>query len=97
MSPTECFQWRIREDNLAADVAHIRELARTISDKQKPLDRLLVTAIGQRFYVIDGHHRLEAYRLAKWRREIPVEQFRGNLGKRKQKLGSLTRKQARCR
>ena len=61
------FQWRIREDNLAADIAHIRELARTIMDKRKPLDPLLVTAIGQRFYVVDGHHRLEAYRLAKWR------------------------------
>lgn len=59
------FQWRIREDNLAADIAHIRELARTIKDKRKPLDPLLVTAIGQRFFVVDGHHRLEAYRLAK--------------------------------
>ena len=73
------FQWRIREDNLAADIAHIRELARTIMDKRKPLDPLLVTAIGQRFYVVDGHHRLEAYRLAKWRREIPVTYFDGGL------------------
>ena len=73
------FQWRIREDNLAADVAHIRELARTIKDKRKPLDPLLVTAIGQRFYVVDGHHRLEAYRLAKWGKEIPVSYFEGGL------------------
>ena len=62
----QVFQWRIREDNLAADIAHIRELARTIRDKWKPLDPLLVTPIGQRFYVVDGHHRLEAYRLARW-------------------------------
>jgi ParB-like chromosome segregation protein Spo0J len=73
------FQWRIREDNLAADITHIRELERTIRDKRKPLDPLLVTAVGQRFYVVDGHHRLEAYRLAKWRTEIPVVYFEGDL------------------
>ena len=73
------FQWRIREDNLAADIAHIRELARTIEDKKRPLDPILVTAVGKKFYVVDGHHRLEAYRLAKWRKEIPVRYFEGNL------------------
>jgi hypothetical protein len=74
------FQWRIREDNLAADIAHIRELARTIKDRGKSLDPILVTAIGKNFYVIDGHHRLEAYRLAKWRKEIPVIHFEGDVG-----------------
>lgn len=32
-----------------------------------------------KFYVVDGHHRLEAYRLAKWRREIPVVYFEEGL------------------
>jgi ParB-like nuclease family protein len=75
----QVFQWRIRDDNLAADIAHIRELARTIEDKGKPLDPILVTPVGKKFYVVDGHHRLEAYRLAKWRKEIPVTYFDGNI------------------
>jgi hypothetical protein len=75
----QVFQWRIRDDNLAADIAHIKELARTIEDKRKALDPILVTAVGKMFYVVDGHHRLEAYRLAKWQKEIPVTYFEGSL------------------
>ena len=75
----QVFQWRIREDNLAADIAHIRELARTIRDKWKLLDPLLVTFIGQMFYVFYFFFFLYVYRLARWRKEIPITYFEGSL------------------
>ena len=45
----------------------------------KPLTHLLVMPVGQRFYVIDGHHRLAAYDTAGWDKGIPVEVFPGDL------------------
>lgn len=73
------FQWRQRNENLAADINHIRELARIVGASSGPLDPILVTPIGDKFYVVDGHHRMEAYRLAKWRKAIPVTYFEGSL------------------
>jgi ParB-like chromosome segregation protein Spo0J len=37
-----------------------------------PLDPILVYLVGERFYVMDGHHRLAAYDTAKWTGNIPV-------------------------
>lgn len=69
----EVFQWRIENDSLLTSAYHVKELARALSAQDKPFEPLLVTPIGNRFFVIDGHHRLEAYRSASWTRLIPVE------------------------
>src|SRR4051812_36393065 len=50
------FQWRLEDDNVLADREHIKELARVLRSQEEPLEPLLVTPIGDKFYVIDGHH-----------------------------------------
>jgi hypothetical protein len=40
---------------------------------------LLVYLIGDRYYVLDGHHRLDAYHSVKWKHAIPVRAFTGTL------------------
>jgi hypothetical protein len=74
------FQWRgdRRWDQWARD-NHIYTLSKVIKDSGKPLDRLLVMPVGERFYVMDGHHRLAAYDTAGWAKGIPVEVFAGTL------------------
>jgi len=71
------FQWR--GEDLARRDAHARELARALTDHEKPLPPLLVTPIGSKFYVIDGHHRLVAYHSVGWKRLVPVTYFDGDL------------------
>ena len=68
------FQWRLMNEEIVADEHHVLELARIITSKKppKPLDPILVTPVGSRFFVIDGHHRLDAYHTAKWKGPIPV-------------------------
>jgi hypothetical protein len=39
----------------------------------------VVTAIGDRFFVLDGHHRLDAYHRARWKGHVPVRHFKGTL------------------
>jgi hypothetical protein len=73
------FQWRgdyRRDQWTRAD--HIHTLAKALRDGE-PLDRLLVMPVGDRFYVIDGHHRLAAYDTAEWTKGVPVEVFTGSL------------------
>jgi hypothetical protein len=38
-----------------------------------------VKAIGNGIYVLDCHHRLEAYHTAEWKQPLPVVYFGGNL------------------
>jgi hypothetical protein len=73
------FQWRDLEANDGLDPSHLNELVRVLQDTGTALDPLLVSAIGQRFFVIDGHHRLAAYLTAEWAKEVPVEYFEGAL------------------
>lgn len=73
------FQWRDLSLTQAADDAHMSELIRVLHDREEPFDRLLVTAIGSRFFVLDGHHRFDAYHSVGWKRGIPVEYFEGSL------------------
>lgn len=61
-----------------ASHAHIRELARTPNGGH-PLDPVTVYWVGDAYAVIDGHHRLAAYRIAKWQKDVPVSVFRGTL------------------
>jgi ParB-like chromosome segregation protein Spo0J len=73
------FQWRgdHRRDQWTRE-NHIHTLAKALRDGE-PLDRLWVMPVGERFYVIDGHHRLAAYDTAGWTKGIPVEVFAGTL------------------
>lgn len=73
------FQWRgdQRRDQWTR-TNHIHTLAKAVRDGD-PLDPLLVLPVGNRFYVIDGHHRLAAYDTAEWTKGIPVEVHAGSL------------------
>lgn len=52
--------------------AHITHLAK-VAKAGGELDPVKVTAFGNEWYLLDGHHRLEAYRAAEWTRPVPVE------------------------
>lgn len=45
----------------------------------QPFDPILVAPIGQQFYLVDGHHRLDAYATFGWEGPVPVEVFPGDL------------------
>jgi hypothetical protein len=73
------FQWRLPKENWFEEDRHARELVRVLSEHKRPLDPILVTAVGPKLYVIDGHHRVDAYHTVKWNRPVPVEYFEGTL------------------
>lgn len=75
------FQWRLANEDILATEQHIRELARVIQSKtpMKPLDPILVIGVGERFFVVEGHHRLDAYHTAGWKGRVPVQYFEGSL------------------
>jgi hypothetical protein len=73
------FQWRTFQSALASQVAHIKELTRALEASSKPFDPLLVTVVGDDCYVIDGHHRLQAYKEAEWSAPVPVVYFDGSV------------------
>ncbi|MDO6385270.1 hypothetical protein [Uliginosibacterium sp. 31-12] len=53
---------------------HSAELAKVITATGAALDPVLIFWTGQGWVCVDGHHRLDAYRAAKWGgREVPVE------------------------
>jgi hypothetical protein len=60
-------------------MAHLDELTRVVKATKKPLDPVVVTAVGSKFYVLEGHHRLEAYQAVRWRRPISVKYFEGTV------------------
>ena len=57
---------------------HVLELGKQIKN-HGTLDEVLVLAIGDEFYLVDGHHRLEAYRRAKVFNDIPISYYEGSL------------------
>lgn len=61
-----------------ATEAHVRDLARAPKGG-RPLEPVTVFWVGDAWAVIDGHHRLKAYRFAKWKKAIPVKVFDGSL------------------
>jgi hypothetical protein len=73
------FKWRLPKENWFEEDRHARELVRVLSEHKRPLDPILVTAVGPKLYVIDGHHRVDAYHTVKWNRPVPVEYFEGTL------------------
>ena len=52
-------------------VEHVRGMALVLKGGQA-LDPLLVMSFGNEWYLLNGHHRLAAYREAKWVNPIPV-------------------------
>lgn len=61
--------------------AHVDTLAKAIGKPEKPkyLDPITVWWGGDRWYVLDGHHRRLAYERAKIKKGIPVRAFEGTL------------------
>lgn len=71
-----------RHDSIAyapgCSEAHIDELAHAPRDGA-PLDPVTITAFGNEWFLIDGHHRLCAYRQSGWQNKIPVKVLRSDL------------------
>jgi hypothetical protein len=78
---TAVFQPRSLEGNLGDDEEFTRGLVKVLRDANgEALDPVTVWWSGRRFYVIDGHHRFEAYRRhhgAKAHVSIPCVEFEG--------------------
>jgi hypothetical protein len=75
----ELFQPRkFREGLHEVNAEHVKELAGRILRKGE-LDPITVIKIGGRWYCVDGHHRLAAYRAQKWKGPIKAEWFAGSL------------------
>ncbi|TIS17780.1 MAG: nuclease [Mesorhizobium sp.] len=55
---------------------HVSELIKAIK-AVGALDPVTVMLVGTRFVLIDGHHRIEAYRAARWAGPVPVRYFDG--------------------
>jgi Recombinase/Recombinase zinc beta ribbon domain/ParB-like nuclease domain len=75
----QVFQWRRIGYDIEASTDHVLGLARALVNNGKPLEPILVLPIGEHYYVIDGHHRIDAYHSVKWSRPIPVENFDGTV------------------
>ena len=60
------------------DPDHAKKLKRAIGI-QGELDPILVVKLGKKFVCVDGHHRLRAYKDAKWSKPIKCEWFGGSL------------------
>jgi hypothetical protein len=75
------FQWRLSDENILERERHTRVLRKAVADgvTRAVLEPLLVTAIGEKFYLVDGHHRLEAYEEERWQHNVPVRHFDGPL------------------
>lgn len=72
------FQWRGSTGDTPASRDHIDGLKKILGQSKEPLDPILVypsEATG--YVVVDGHHRLWAYRKARWEHPVPVVVFRG--------------------
>jgi ParB/Sulfiredoxin domain len=68
------FSYGFRE----VDRDHVKKLKRAI-DIDGELDPIIVVKLGKTWVCVDGHHRLAAYKLAKWKETISCEWFGGNI------------------
>jgi ParB-like chromosome segregation protein Spo0J len=61
--------------------AHVDTLTKAVGKSEKPkyLDPITVWWGGDRWYILDGHHRRLAYERAKIKKGIPVRVFKGTL------------------
>ncbi|TYO67577.1 hypothetical protein FXV83_05295 [Bradyrhizobium hipponense] len=73
---TQVFQWRspgiVPSDDLIFDMAKATQ-------NTGALDPIVVLPVADEYYVIDGHHRLAAYKTAGWKGHIPAIVFGGSL------------------
>jgi hypothetical protein len=51
---------------------HVKTLAEAVKRTGQPLDPIIVGSFGKHWVVLDGHHRLEAYKAVKWKKPVPV-------------------------
>lgn len=58
--------------------AHVAQLAR-VAQNGSNLDPLKVAAFGNDWYLVDGHHRLQAYEKAGWAKPICVQVLHSDL------------------
>lgn len=75
------FQPRTLQGRMREDMAHLKTLAGAVGTPEKPkfLDPITVWWGGDRWFVIDGHHRIEAYQQVGIRAAVPVTIFTGTL------------------
>lgn len=72
--------FQCRHPGLLDENLLMTDLASELAQKPpKALAPIVVTAVGTRFFVVDGHHRLWAYHVARWKGRVPVEYFPGSL------------------
>jgi hypothetical protein len=70
------FQWRGEHSSLQAEELHMRELMRGLEIRD--LQAVTVFTLGDKPYLVDGHHRLAAY-AALGKKSVPVIHFKGDL------------------
>lgn len=75
----DVFQPRILVGSECVDPEHVRSLLAPLRDHRIPLGRILVTPIGDRWFVVDGHHRLAAYIAFGLEDPVPVDIFEGDV------------------
>jgi hypothetical protein len=75
---SDAFQPRLVDEDRRASEDHIRDLARAL-EQGDDLPPLLITPVGQKFFLVDGHHRLGAYMAVEWNKSIPVAIFEGSV------------------
>lgn len=82
-SMVSVFQPRDLDGRYFDDEKHIKTLQDAIGKHETPnfLDPITIWWGGDRYYVIDGHHRRVAYQRAKIHKAIPVKLFRGSFAK----------------
>lgn len=70
------FQPRRVEYNMLASQEHLKELVSALRVQGNALKSLVVVPIGNRFFLIDGHHRLSSYAAFGWTKKVPVTVLR---------------------
>ncbi|WP_338241611.1 ParB N-terminal domain-containing protein [Aurantiacibacter hainanensis] len=70
--------FQVRYDSLAfspgQSAKHVENLSKAIRS-DGALDPVSVAAFGNKWYLLDGHHRIEAYQRTGWHAAIPVRPF----------------------
>jgi hypothetical protein len=74
----QVFQWRTPQYNMIPSDDHIFEMAKATQNTGS-LEPILVLPVADKYYVMDGHHRLAAYITAGWKGDIPAIVFDGSL------------------
>lgn len=80
---TDVFQFRLGKYSGIYSERHIDTLVRSLKSNAKAFDPLTVFFIDGEYYVLDGHHRLEAYKRCEYEQpeivaDIPVVEFLGS-------------------